>query len=105
MNDNTTITTTNIKVTWKAFGDHPLENQYITSASFDLVSEGTTVDPINICNQIFRDTNLYQGKMWDAIEPKLSPSRTHTSLSVGDEVEIDGTTFLCEGSGWSWSKI
>jgi hypothetical protein len=31
----------------------------------------------------------------------LSPDRTHTALSVGDEVTVDDVTFRCEPAGWS----
>jgi hypothetical protein len=49
---------------------------------------------------LFRDTNLYQGELWDLIEPNLSPKRTHTALSVRDEVSIDGRRYVCAGIGW-----
>ena len=65
-----------------------------------------------ICEAIYKVTNL-QGELadfgaslaeinlWETIESKLSPTRTHTSLSVGDEVEIDGRAYVCKDLGLS----
>lgn len=58
-----------------------------------------------ILDIIFRDTNVYEGFMWNIIEPKLSPLRTHTALSVGDEIEIDGRVYLCENIGWKRQNL
>ena len=92
-----------VKITWKAFGDHPEANppRFVSSVEFSPVAVIEKASPLDICNQVFRDTNLYEGPLWKVIEPLLSPSRTHTALSVGDEVEVDGVTCRCEGAGWS----
>lgn len=79
-----------VRITWKAFGDP-------TSATI----EWNDTDAQNVCNQAFRDTNLYEGSLWDALEPHLPEDRTHTALSVGDEIEVAGVTYRCEGMGWS----
>ena len=34
------------------------------------------------------------------IEPLLSETRTHTSISVGDEIEIDGQVYICADFGF-----
>jgi hypothetical protein len=86
-----------IKITWKAFGESPIHNEYITSVQFDL---DTNESHLDICERVFRDTNSYRGELWNIIEPLLSDKRTHTALSVGDEVEVNGTTYRCEGAGW-----
>jgi hypothetical protein len=80
-----------ITLTWKAFGEP-------TSATFQMATEATARE---LCNLAFRNTNLYQGEMWDIVEPLLPKDRTHTSLSVGDEVKVDGEVFRCEPEGWS----
>jgi hypothetical protein len=92
-----------VKITWKAFGDHPEANppRFVSSVEFSPVAVIEKASPLDICNQVFRDTNLYEGPLWKVIEPLLSPSRTHTALSVGDEVEVDGAAFRCESAGWS----
>lgn len=87
-----------VTVTWKAFGDQPERNRFVSSVHIEAPA---FADPLDLCNKIFRDTNLYEGELWDVIQPSLSPTRTHTALSVGDEIGIDGTTFRCEGMGWS----
>ena len=81
---------TNITITWKAFGEP-------TSANI----EWDYTDSQSVCDQAFRDTNLYNGSLWEALEPHLPEDRTHTALSVGDEVEVAGTTYRCEPVGWS----
>jgi hypothetical protein len=85
----------NIVVTWKGFGAHG--DREVTSVSIQAVSTETD---LQLCERLFRDTNLYQGQLWDLIEPNLSPKRTHTALSVRDEVSIDGRRYVCAGIGW-----
>jgi hypothetical protein len=87
-----------IKVTWKAFGESVIHNEYITSVEFDLDTEDSA---LAICERVFHDTNTYNGSLWDIIEPLLWDNRTHTALSVRDEVEVDGTTFRCDSVGWT----
>jgi hypothetical protein len=84
-----------IKISWKAF--EPRGDRQHTSVSFSYDAE--TTDNV-LLNAIFRDTNLYCGEIWEIIQPKLSELRTHTALSVGDEIEIDGRVYLCENIGW-----
>lgn len=86
-----------IKITWKAFGESPIHDEYITSVEFDLDTKDSA---LAICEQVFSDTNRYQGELWNIIEPLLSDNRTHTALSVGDEVTINNRTFLCASIGW-----
>ena len=88
---------TTIKLTYKAFGNIPERNKEITSVQFD-VETGTTLD-LDLMNLIYEATNLQDelytlGEksvaylVWEMIKPLLSPNRTHTSLSVGDEIQI-----------------
>ena len=79
-----------IKISWQAFG-RP------TSLEFEWESTYTEKD---IVNQVFRDTNLYEGLIWDKIETLLPENRTHTALSVGDLVTVNGTVYLCKPEGW-----
>jgi hypothetical protein len=80
-----------VTITWKAFGNP-------TSATFEMHTEESA---LQICERAFRETNLYSGDMWYAMCPLMSEERTHTSLSVGDEVTVDGQVFRCEPEGWS----
>jgi len=57
-------------------------------------------DDLEICETLFRDTNLYEGPFWDRLEPVLPETRTHTALSVGDFVFIDDRRYLCKSFGW-----
>jgi len=85
----------NITITYKAFAPHG----DVTDLSFVLNVDEATSDK-EICETIFRETNLYAGTIWDRIEPLLPEGRTHTALSVGDEVTIDDKTFRCENIGF-----
>jgi hypothetical protein len=87
-----------IKVTWKAFGESVIHNEYITSVEFDLDTEDSA---LAICERVFHDTNTYNGSLWDIIENLLWEDRTHTALSVGDVVEVDGQAFRCASIGWT----
>ena len=57
-------------------------------------------DDLEICELAFAHTNLYQGQLWDALQP-LPAERTHTSLSVGDVVVVDGRAYECASIGFN----
>jgi hypothetical protein len=93
---------TKVKITWKSFGDNPDAGLFVSSVEFDYdfgFEEGEYKD-LSICEYLFANTNLYKGGAWDIIQPLLSDTRTHTSLSIGDEVEIDGVTYICANMGF-----
>lgn len=91
---------TNIRVVWATAARHAEEvgKDPVTTKDFEMhVPDG--VDDIAVCEKIFRDTNLYEGDVWDAMQP-LPENRTHTALSVGDYVIIDGRMYRCASFGW-----
>ena len=57
-------------------------------------------DPLLVCEDLFACTNLYEGEMWDALQP-LPEDRKHTALSVGDHVIVDGTAYRCMFFGFA----
>lgn len=79
-----------VTITWGAFGSP-------TSITFKTDVDG---NPSDICEQLFRETNKYQGKLWDIIDPLLPEDRTHTALSVGDSVQVNDMAFRCAPVGW-----
>lgn len=93
-----------IKITWKAFGDKPEIGRFVSSVEFYFNGfQGQDINTIsheNVLNSLYRDTNTYSGLFWNKIEPLLKATRTHTSLSIGDEIEIDGQTYVCADIGW-----
>jgi hypothetical protein len=94
-------TTNTITITWKAFGEIVSAQRFITSVSFDLQYDTTELTDETICDTIFHETNVYDGYLWrNKIEPRLNEYRTHTALSVGDEITINENTYRCENVGW-----
>jgi hypothetical protein len=93
-----------IKIKWCAFGDKPEIWRFVSSVEFELGSAvGQNINEIadkNICEWIYKDTNTYSGLIWNQIEKKLSATRTHTSISVGDEIEINGQVYICADFGF-----
>lgn len=87
-----------ITVTWKAFADSLSLRERVTSATLEYDFGDKTAE--QICDVVFAETNKYQGEFWNALEPLMNENRTHTSLSVGDEVEVDGVTYYCDHIGW-----
>ena len=98
-----------VKITWKAFGNKVEQGRFVSSVHFDLydITESTE----SILNSIYKATNLqseladfgakpFEIYLWNVIEPRLAEDRTHTSLSVGDEIEIDGQVYVCADFGW-----
>lgn len=89
-----------VKITWKAFGDKPEAGKFVSSVEFETEFKIAEADVDQFLNVVYRVTNLYSGNLWDIIQPKLSPTRTHTALSVGDEIEIDGQVYIVADFGF-----
>jgi hypothetical protein len=96
-----------IQIKYKAFGN-------ATTASLEIYFAQAVSDK-SMLEAIYAATNLQDEvadfgyskgvlQLWKKIEPALDPNRTHTSLSIGDEVTLnnDGIekTYRCETSGW-----
>jgi hypothetical protein len=81
-----------VTITWKAFGK-PAD----ATIMFDI--DGNVSD-LQLCEALFASTNTRSGWMWDAIQRFMPAVRTHTALSVGDEIDIDGSIYRCAGIGW-----
>lgn len=89
-----------VTITWKAFGDRPESNRYISSATFQVNGILDTVQNNTLLEAIYTATNLKseladfgyspaEVQLWKTIESVLPENRTHTSLSVGDTIRID----------------
>ena len=87
-----------VKITWKAFGDKPEAGKFVSSVEVE--TEFQIQDVQQFLNTVYHVTNTYSGNLWDIIQPKLSPTRTHTALSIGDEVEIDGQVYIVADFGF-----
>ena len=94
-----------VKITWKAFGDKPEIGRFISSVEFEtdfIIAEDESDKFLEV---VYHTTNTYSGNLWQIIEPLLSATRTHTSLSVGDEVEIDGVGYVCADFGFEKVEV
>lgn len=102
-----------IKVTWVLLGfledyraerlplyraEHPDAKEEV-SAEFEF--EIGEAEDKTICEQVFADTNRYEGAIWEAMREVMPAERSHTALSVGDKVSIDGRTYRCEPIGFA----
>jgi hypothetical protein len=102
--------TIEIKITYKAFSNEK-NNRPVTSLSFVLPSEyetyATRITNVGLCDVIYDVTNqqITTNALWQVIEPLLPANRTHTSLSVGDEVTINNNTYLCADFGWEFIGV
>lgn len=98
---------TTITITYKAFSN-PANNRVTTSLAFILPSdyEQSALKLTNeqLCDVLYDTTNLQSesSKLWKTIQPLLPINRTHTSLSVGDEVTINDNTYKCADFGWEY---
>jgi hypothetical protein len=63
------------------------------------ISDCGIIDDLELCEALYRATNLYEGELWNRMQP-LPENRTHTALSVGDVVVIRGTGYLCSMIGF-----
>ena len=89
-----------VKITWKAFGNKPEINRYISFVEFETEFKIDESNVDKFLEVVYHSTNTYLGNLWQIIEPKLSAFRTHTSISVGDEIEIDGQVYICADFGF-----
>jgi hypothetical protein len=94
----------NIRIKWSAFAKHGEPTRSC------VIQVDTDASDIDICNALFSETNKYMGPLWDLIEPIMPEDRSHTALSIGDEVEIDGRSYLVEPVGWlevpaGWTEL
>lgn len=113
--------TTQIKITWQAFGNRPEANRFISSATLELEGTWNQISNNVLLESIYSATNLKSEladfgyaplliQLWQEIEKVLPENRTHTSLSVGDLVQInrtdasiqlqDGPTYVVADAGF-----
>jgi hypothetical protein len=59
----------------------------------------TTTD-LEICEEIYRQTNLYTGEIFNLILLLAPKDRPHTALSVNDHIVIDGLQYRCNDFGF-----
>jgi hypothetical protein len=103
---------TTVTITYKAFSNN--NDRPITSATIEVGypfvyeypynANQTQQQDIKLCDVLYHQTNIYEGSLWNLLEPVLPTNRTHTALSVGDEVTITDTdntrTYRCADIGW-----
>jgi hypothetical protein len=89
-----------VKISWKAFGDKPKQGKFVSSVEFETEFKLEEWYIEQFLNIAYRQTNTYSGNLWDIIQPQLSENRTHTALSVGDEIEIDGQVYIVADFGF-----
>lgn len=94
-----------IIITWKSFTE-PTQS---TSATVSFNYNAELTPHARLCDYIFEQTNLYRGQFWDLLEPVLPANRSHTALSVGDEITIynhnNGFTYRCAHWGWELTQV
>ena len=98
---------TTITISYKAFSN-PERNRVSTSLSFVLPENfthffsGKEDSAKKFCDFVYYTTNTQDdnNELWKLIAPLLPVNRTHTSLSVGDEVKINSKTYRCADFGW-----
>ena len=97
-----------VTITWKAFSNN---ERPITSANVFIPSEINVWNELGLCELLYEVTNLqdeiydFTGNktklfIWNLLQPLLPANRTHTSLSIGDEITINENTYRCADVGW-----
>ena len=98
--------TTTLEITWRAFTEEgPATHiqarldagKKTTSVAITVEHDGTD---LALCEEVFRQTNMYDGDIWDRIQPLMSDNRTHTALSVGDYVRVGDNVYKCADMGF-----
>lgn len=99
---------TKVRVSWKAFSDPRRAEAGLKVFPVEVVEvmmpEFNNWKDSDILNKVYQDTNLYNGIFWDILEEVLPKNRSHTALSIDDEVGIirgDGMrVYRCADTGW-----
>lgn len=91
-----------VVVTWCAFAHSARaarDGGGVASASIEVTHGG---DVPRLLEDVFTATNLQaqDDVLWRQIAAVLPERRTHTSVSVGDVVSVDGRAFRCASVGW-----
>ena len=100
--------TTAITITYKAFSNN---ERPVTSATIEIAPDLDVFSDTGWCELLYEVTNLQdeifdftrnETKLfwWNLMKPLLPTNRTHTSLTVGDEVTINENTYRCADVGW-----
>ena len=101
---------TAIALTYKAFKSVAREGtEGITTARLDVVLP--LYDDYKVLDMIYKATNLQEElaefgashleiSLWKSIKTALPANRTHTSLSVGDEIQIEDRLYSIEMAGF-----
>ena len=95
---------TQIKITWKAFNEVARPGMEKSASATFVESFDSTATHDAILNAIYTATNLkceleefgYSKayvQLWNVISTFAPANRTHTSLSIGDEIELDGIAY------------
>lgn len=97
-----------VTIHWCAFAKTKGVSQLTTQ-----LEKARGLSDLMIVEMLFEQTNLYRGDVWNRIHESLPANRSHTALSVGDEIEIRRTyrdeygewdmrhLYRCEDFGWS----
>jgi hypothetical protein len=94
---NTGAPLKNIAIELKAF---EVFGQKATSFDFTLPADTAAQTDLEICEAIYRQTHGCTGELWDAIAPALPTECSHSSLSLGDDVIIDGRRYRFHVTGF-----
>lgn len=97
-----------ITIKWTAFKDQAValaKKGKISNAeiSFEVPTDHYELEEDDMVwlEYLFECTNLYQGAIWKHfLDGKMPEERSHTALSVGDEVVLDDRAYRCEIVGW-----
>lgn len=113
---NTMVSDVQIVITWQAYGNRPESNRFIKSATLMLDPEWKRVTNDTLLDQIYTATNLQSEleefgysqpviQLWNSINKVLPTDRTHTSLSVGDVIQINRSKSAIEFQDGATYKI
>jgi hypothetical protein len=102
-----------VTIAWCAFEESMITHPHPTrvgntSFIFELHFENESDAPadLDLCERLFKETNLYSGDIWVLIADEIPKNRSHTAMSVGDEVTLkrddeDAVTYRCADAGFT----
>jgi hypothetical protein len=89
-----------VKVTWVTMNHPSMPYARKEVEFFDFVWVDSNATEMDICEEVYKQTNVYAGSFFDAVEKYAPKDRGHTAISVGDFVEVEGNVYECADFEW-----
>jgi hypothetical protein len=90
-----------VKVTWVTMNHPSMPYARKEVENFDFIIVDWNATDLDVCEEVYKQTNLYEGDFYERVEKFAPKDRGHTAISVGDFVDVEGNVYECADFGWN----